>query len=93
MSSDAKIEYDKKGILLKLAFLIDKTLVMNTSEGLEAVKVTSIRVAPGIDFLRIYTTNGVLNFRNVDWMKDTFLLTDNGLKSLKDVADELEVYF
>lgn len=90
---NSEIEYDTKGILLKLAFLIDKTLVMNTSEGLEAVKVTSIRVAPGIDFLRIYTTNGVLTFRNVDWMKDTFLLTENGMTSLKEIAEELEVYF
>ena len=94
MNDDRSIELDKRGIVFKLAFLVGRTLLMHSSNGFEAVKVNSIKVNDGSDTeLFIYTTNGVLRYFNVDWMKDTFLLTDNGMKSLKTVADELEIYF
>lgn len=93
MNDDRTIELDKRGILVKLAFLVGKTLVMYSSNGYEAAKVNSIRVNDGSDTtLFIYTTAGILQYSSLNMLNDTFLLTDNGLKSLRKIADELEIY-
>ena len=94
MNDDVRIEFDKRGILVKLAFLVGKTLAIYSSDGFEAVKVNSVRVTDGADVeLFIYTTSGVLCYQSKELLKDTFLITDTGMKSLLEIAEDLEVYF
>ena len=96
-----KVVIDTRETIMKLSFLIGRTILMRTASGdsCVATRVESIMAenTPGIEgvpCVTLYTNIGVKHINNSKSFNDIMLLDEDGnLESLGEIVDRLGIYF